>query len=262
MIAAPPTLIYPALLAPTQGWGLQHESAAFAIIPDFYSVLLRNACFPLWAAMVAAYLTRHTDTTKVNSPRVPVHEVVALLGFVAAPLIYIVIVRLSHRFFFAPRYGLIAVIGVAGLAAIAGSSTGLASKLGAAAGDATRLYRLLEEGDVSDVGHNLADQLYPRMARNFKLPGHIENFSTFVPAHKRFLAYSKADLSSEEQWLFTRLQKIGYRVTLQSQAGPEKIFEVGAVSDVPPQSVDRPFLDPTNRPGIPLTGILRACNLH
>jgi len=49
-----------------------------------------------------------------DSPWIPRHEILALLGFTFAPTLFFVVNAVSHSLVFFPRYGIISVMGVAG----------------------------------------------------------------------------------------------------------------------------------------------------
>jgi len=115
--AASALVIYPGLLKSTETW-TRNSPPAFSIIPSFISVLTEQAACALLAATALVFIDgfmRQAPPRQVNLSAMPVHEVTALIGFIVAPILFIVGSRFTLRLFFFPRYGLIAIIGAAGL---------------------------------------------------------------------------------------------------------------------------------------------------
>jgi hypothetical protein len=119
--AIPITVFYPALLASMRDIDLRGLQPGIGGLPGFYADLFKSAIAPLLAAGAAAYLvSRGADTQAAASwPRVfPRYESVALAGFILAPAVLILVVVISKNLLFIARYGLIAVIGMSGFAAL------------------------------------------------------------------------------------------------------------------------------------------------
>jgi hypothetical protein len=119
-LAAPAVLIYPQVLSAASGFDLHNLYARPQAIPAFYAELLKPAVFAILAAALAVYLVGRDSDNGQNS-RLPRYLVAALVALAALPAVFIAVGFSTRHFFFVPRYGLPAVIGIAALLA-AGAS--------------------------------------------------------------------------------------------------------------------------------------------
>lgn len=118
-LAAPVVLIYPPVLSATSRFNLRGMYPRLQDIPAFYAEFLSPAVFAILAAALAVYLVGR-DPDNGQTSRLPRHLVAALVALAALPAVFIA-VAFATRHFFLPRYGLLAVIGLAVLLA-AGAS--------------------------------------------------------------------------------------------------------------------------------------------
>ena len=117
--AAPVVLMYPAMLAPTRDWDFGGLRPTISEMASFYSVVLRASIAPLLAAGIIAYALGRGEKPQPVSPHpLPPHEVAALLGLVVSPLVFLFAGLVKSNVLFFPRYGLPAVLGIAGWLAI------------------------------------------------------------------------------------------------------------------------------------------------
>ncbi|HTS66303.1 MAG TPA: hypothetical protein VMH28_29975, partial [Candidatus Acidoferrales bacterium] len=118
----PLMLLYPMILAPMHGIDMHQLQPTYSTLPSFYDAAFRTAITPLLGAGAAAYLLlRASRGARNESEAKPVfswHESAALLGFAISPAILISVMIFSTTMMFFPRYGLISVIGAAGLLAL------------------------------------------------------------------------------------------------------------------------------------------------
>jgi hypothetical protein len=134
-IAAPVTLVYPLILAPTLHIDLHELQPTYSSLPNFYDTAFKNAITPLLGAGAFAYLLLRLDRREREPKEIkPVfswHESAALLGFAIAPAILICVMMRSKNMIFFPRYGLISVVGVSGwLALMLFRATGTSRRAG------------------------------------------------------------------------------------------------------------------------------------
>lgn len=120
--AAPLTLLYPMVVAPTVTIDLHGLQPGYSDLPGFYDAALKTAITPLLGAGAAAYLLlrlfphHHADEEVKNT--FPSQEAAALLGFAVAPALLICVMMASTNMVLFARYGLICVIGLAGFVAL------------------------------------------------------------------------------------------------------------------------------------------------
>jgi hypothetical protein len=119
-LATPPVLIYPRVLSATSDINLRDMYPSLYDIPAFYADLLSPAVFAILAAALAVYLVGRDSDNGQNSS-LPRHFVAALVALSSLPAVFIAIAFSTRHFFFLPRYGLFAVIGLAVLL-LAGAS--------------------------------------------------------------------------------------------------------------------------------------------
>ena len=86
-------------------------------IASFYPEVFRYAIGPLIVAGAAAVCFALIPSRRKEEPApgFPPHELAAFAGFLAAPQIFFTVAAISLMFAYSPRYGLITVIGAAGL---------------------------------------------------------------------------------------------------------------------------------------------------
>jgi hypothetical protein len=113
--AAPAVLIYPGLMAVTRGWDMSGMHPSLGNISAFYSVLLGAAISPLLVAGLVAYLAGREEDCAAAGCSLPAPLKAALISFIVLPAVFIAVATVTRQFFFVPRYGLLAVIGVAAL---------------------------------------------------------------------------------------------------------------------------------------------------
>jgi Dolichyl-phosphate-mannose-protein mannosyltransferase len=117
--AAPVTLVYPGLLAATRGFNLTGMQPDAGSVSRIYSSVLTGAITPLLLAGLAAWaLVRNPRGSPSETPAVPRHEAAALLGFTLVPTLFAAAAKVTRHLVFYPRYGMLCVIGLAGLLAI------------------------------------------------------------------------------------------------------------------------------------------------
>jgi hypothetical protein len=119
-LAAPAVLVYPPVLSAAPDFDLHNLHPTLASIPGFYALLLKPTVFPILAAVLAVYLVGRNSDNGRNS-RLPRYLVAALVALAVLPAVFITIGFSTSQFFFTPRYGLLAVIGLAALMAAAAS---------------------------------------------------------------------------------------------------------------------------------------------
>ena len=120
-MAAPAVLVSLLVISACSGYDLRQLYPTLSHIPAFYAALLKPAVFALLAAALAVYLAGRSSDRRQDS-RLPRHLVAALVVLAAQPAIFLAIATPMRHFLFAPRYGLLSVIGLAVLLAAGASS--------------------------------------------------------------------------------------------------------------------------------------------
>jgi hypothetical protein len=119
-LAIPAIVIYPKVLSGAAGLDIQGMYPRPEAIAAFYSGVLRPAVFPLLAAFLVVYLVGR-EASLPDSIRLPRHLGAALIACALLPAIFIAIAFATKHFFFVPRYGMLAMIGLAALLATGAS---------------------------------------------------------------------------------------------------------------------------------------------
>lgn len=122
--ALPAAFVYAVILRATKTWA--HDFPADLLsIPWFFQTILQQASLPCLIALILVCVQtirprqdQRTGERPNSNVRMPMHEIAALLGFVFAPVVFVLVSRISGHFFFIPRYGLPAIIGVSGFIAL------------------------------------------------------------------------------------------------------------------------------------------------
>jgi hypothetical protein len=116
--AAPIVIVYPTLFEPMKTIDMHGAQPGISVLPAFYADLFRGAIGPIVVAGAIAYPLHRQEGTHESYEKVwPRHESIALLAFVGTPALLIVTIVFSNSMVYAPRYGLIALIGAAPLMA-------------------------------------------------------------------------------------------------------------------------------------------------
>jgi hypothetical protein len=117
-LSIPAIVIYPVVLSAAAGLDISGMYPRPEAIAGFYSGLLKPAVFPLLGAFLLVYLAgREKDLP--DMVRLPRYLSGALIACAALPAIFITIAFAIKHFFFVPRYGMLAIIGLAALIATA-----------------------------------------------------------------------------------------------------------------------------------------------
>ena len=116
--AASVTLIYPGLLSATHEWNVTGMEPNFGSLAKVYVTALTSAITPLVLAAIAAYVFTRAPKLPPETPGLPSHETAVFIGFTLAPVPLIAARLVTHHLMFYPRYGLVCVIGMAGLLAL------------------------------------------------------------------------------------------------------------------------------------------------
>lgn len=291
-IPAPLVLLYPRYLAVARTWDVSGRTIDVNSIVSFYPELFHNSIAPFIFAGAAAagfalILARREHDP---APGFPHHELAALAGCLFAPPLFFAAAMLSHAFSYSPRYGLISVIGAAGLMSLllakitrvrAGAAAAFALALGVwITGARFRESRVdrrppavqvesvhqvlvdaLREGlpvlvaqpqiflqadyylppdllqrsyfvtdpetDRNYVAQQMIDQLTTNAAQHFPLHSHVVPWSEFK-SNRRFLLHTG---SGYDQWIFDRLLREGWRITVRSHNDAESVYEVNAPAE-------------------------------
>ena len=115
-LSTPAVLLYPAVFAAVRSFSLENLYPHPSAIVEFYSLLLRSAITPLLAAALAAYAVA-TVGPETRRPLLPRPLALALAGFALLPAIFVIVAFATRHFFFVPRYGVLAIVGIAPLLA-------------------------------------------------------------------------------------------------------------------------------------------------
>ena len=118
--AIPITAFYPGLLAASLDWDLTDMQPGLSEIPAFYVTILRRTVAPLLlAGLFLCLLMRRAKDQTISQAILPSHETAALLGFAVAPVTLFLVGKITTHFIYFERYGLLCVIGFAGLITLA-----------------------------------------------------------------------------------------------------------------------------------------------
>jgi Dolichyl-phosphate-mannose-protein mannosyltransferase len=107
-------LTFPGAIGAAHDWDFQGLQINLSELAGFFDNALRVAIAPILLAVLAVWvLVPGEKDTGAQGPILRRHEVAAVLGFVAAPVVFYLACLVTNRIFFQPRYGLVSVIGVA-----------------------------------------------------------------------------------------------------------------------------------------------------
>jgi hypothetical protein len=111
--ASPVAIMYPFVRSGVKHLTFSGLQSGILGFPRFYDEALRTAIFPLLLAIAIGCWLGHGETRVDPQQMVPRHEAGLLLGFVLTPLPFFVGGLISNQLVFFPRYGMLAIIGLA-----------------------------------------------------------------------------------------------------------------------------------------------------
>jgi len=117
--SCPIVAIYPLVRAAVKHFTFPGMQPGIQRFPVFYDQALLPAIFPMLVAVgIACWVNRREKRVELEQAVLPRYEAALLIGFLLTPLPFFVAGRLSNQFVFFPRYGMLAMIGLAGWLAV------------------------------------------------------------------------------------------------------------------------------------------------
>jgi hypothetical protein len=117
--SCPVAIIYPIVSASVRAFHFPGMQPGIQRLPAFFDDALLPAVFPLLLALGAAcWIGRKEKRVELPQAVLPRHEAAMLFGFLLTPLPFFLLGRLTNQYVFFPRYGMLAMIGLAGWLAV------------------------------------------------------------------------------------------------------------------------------------------------
>jgi hypothetical protein len=204
LAATPVMILYPPVRNSIRQFHFHGMQLSAFGIARFFEDALKPAMFPLLIAGLVAWYAGRNASDKRTGRLLPRHETVALVGFLLTPLPFFFGGLVSDQMIFFPRYGLLAMIGVAGgfavlLCGMAGGNQRTATAVLAAlviwVAVAHGKEALAQAHDPVRTWREDSDILVKALAKN--APVVVTSPLTFVEADY----YLDADLASHLYWV-------------------------------------------------------------
>jgi hypothetical protein len=132
--ATPVVIMYPMVRSMVKHFTFAGLQPGLFEVTRFYDDALKMAIFPLLVACLFACYIGRNEPREETGRLLPRHEAAALLGFLLTPLPFFIAGRLTNQLVFFPRYGILAMVGIACwlavlLCRIAGASRRIATAM-------------------------------------------------------------------------------------------------------------------------------------